>query len=104
MNKILIALIFGFVVGMVFFYIFEDAHVSNSFMDGCWVRQQPRWLVHNKVYILGLFIIFEGWRYQDILLMVLGGGWIGLHLAQDIAERIHEAKFGREKMVMLSNV
>lgn len=83
----------GFIIGIIFFIIFENSKPSNTFMDKCWIRQQPSWLVHNKCYLIGAILIYrELVGCQDSLIIALGGAWIGLHLAQDFAERYHLSK------------
>jgi len=91
--NIFIIFVIGFIIGVIFFFYMENASYSNSFLQKCWKRQQPKWIVHNKVYILSVFIIYKSYEYNDILLMILGSAWLGLHLSQDIAERIHEHKY-----------
>ena len=83
-------LIVGFVLGLLFFLIVEGGRGSNSFYSGCWVRKQPDWITHTKVYFLGTIIAYKGLEYKDSLLTLLGAAWFGLHLGQDIAERIYK--------------
>jgi hypothetical protein len=85
------SVIIGFLLGVTFFLIFENS-LSNSFFTTCWERHQPKLLVHNKVYLLGSFIIYRGFVSNDIYITMIGASWIGLHLIQDISERINERK------------
>ena len=87
---------YGIIIGMIYFIVFENSP-SNSFYSTCWIRKQSKLLVHNKVYILGSFIIYSGIKNNDILLTILGGSWIGLHAFQDIGERINERRRKNEK-------
>ena len=89
----------GLVIGILFFILIEDGNYSNSFMNKCWVRHQPEWIVHSKVYLIAVFLIYKGYQYQDMLLTILVTTWVGVHLSQDIAERIHEMKFGKQYVV-----
>ena len=83
-------IVYGFIVGIIFFILFENLKPSNSFTSKCWKRQQPSWLVHNKCYLIGSLIIFREIKgCKDPLIIFIGGTWIGLHLAQDIAERYY---------------
>lgn len=79
----------GAILGILFFILFENS-VSNSFLSTCWIRQQPKLFVHNKVYILGGILVYRGIVDNDPIIVTLGASWIGLHVSQDIAERIHE--------------
>lgn len=90
MNKNYQYMIIGFIVGLLFFILFENSKPSNSFNSECWIRQQPSWLVHNKCYIIGSLLIYREINgCNDPYIIALGGAWIGLHLAQDIAERYY---------------
>lgn len=82
----------GLMIGIFIFFIVENQSTSNSFLDKCWIRQQPKWIVHNKVYIIGLFLMWRGYIHQDISILIIGAAWIGLHLSQDLAERFHESQ------------
>lgn len=80
----------GFIIGASVFFFLEAGKPSNSFFNTCWVRQQPKWIVHTKVYLLGALLIWRGCVHSDKFILFLGSAWIGLHLFQDIAERFHE--------------
>lgn len=82
-------IIIGVMIGILYFYFFENS-VSNSFLSSCWIRQQPKLLVHNKVYLIGSFLIYRGFVNNDRLIVLLGASWIGLHGTQDLAERAYE--------------
>lgn len=85
-------LLLGIVLGMATFMFLEGGKKSNSFLDSCWKRQQPKWIVHNKVYVLGAFVVWRGFVNSDMFIIMIGSAWIGLHVAQDLAERYHEYK------------
>ena len=90
-------IIIGFIIGILYFIIFENAKPSNSFITKCWIRKQPDYLVHNKCYIIGVLLIFSQLKtkykeYGSYVVFFVGSTWIGLHLAQDIAERYHMKK------------
>ena len=87
--KVWVYVIIGLIAGVLFFVFFENS-LHNSFMSKCWERKQPKLLVHNKVYILGLFFIYRGYVNKDIFITLLGALWLGVHLSQDVAERLHE--------------
>jgi hypothetical protein len=83
-------ILIGFIVGASTFFFLESGKPSNSFFNTCWIRQQPQWIVHSKVYLLGGLLIWRAVVHSDVFLMLLGSSWIGLHLFQDLAERFHE--------------
>jgi hypothetical protein len=87
----IVTTIIGIIIGICYFIWGDHGSVGNSFLDECWKRKQPQWIVHNKAYIIGAFLVYEGWQYLDILLILIGGAWIGTHLSQDIAERWWES-------------
>lgn len=84
--SIYIWILVGFMTGVFFFLALEGMKPSNSFYDTCWVRKQPNWSVHSKVYILGMILIWKGYSYSDRFLLFLGSAWIGLHLLQNYSE------------------
>jgi hypothetical protein len=88
----LFMILLGMVIGICYFYFVDGATLNNSFYNQCWIRHQPKWIVHNKVYLMGLFVIYKGWYYDDSLLLIIAASWIGVHLSQDIAERYWEYK------------
>lgn len=80
----------GFIIGIIFFIFFENMKHGNTFDSKCWVRKQPSWLSHGKVYVIGSFLIYsELTGCKNPLNLMIGGIWIGVHLAQDLAERYH---------------
>ena len=88
----------GIILGFLFFIIFENSKPSNSFLSKCWKRQQPSWIVHNKCYIIGAILIYrELTGCNDKWIITLGGAWIGLHFAQDMAERYYTSKLVQNK-------
>lgn len=92
MNKIYYIII-GLVLGVLFFCVCENMKPSNSFVTDCWIRKQPNWLVHNKVYFIGLLLIYCELKMVKIpIVLLIGSTWIGLHFAQDMAERYHMYK------------
>ena len=91
-------ILFGFIIGIAFFIIFENSNPSNSFMTGCWIRKQPDWLVPIKCYIIGTILIYRGFvKCNDKLIIAVGSAWIGLHLAQDIGERYYLFKMNKTR-------
>jgi hypothetical protein len=83
-------IIFGFLLGIVFFLVFENGKPGNTFFDSCWIRRQPSWLVHNKCYILGSLLIYrEITGCNDPFVIAFSAGFIGLHLAQNIGEQYY---------------
>jgi len=87
-------LILGFIIGTLFFCFFENSP-GQAFSDKCWVRRQGGWIRHTKVYLLGGMLIYASTTCNQCpplqkAIALLAGIWIGVHGAQDIAERIHE--------------
>lgn len=80
----------GIIIGVLWFFIYEKGNPGNSFYDGCWIRKQPKWMDHEKVYLLGIFLIYRANKYNDNYIKLIASIWIGLHLVQDLAERYYE--------------
>lgn len=81
--------ILGMLLGTIFFIVYENKRPANSFYDSCWIRKQPKFLAHTKVYILAFIIFYKGYKYNDIILLIFSGSYFGVHLSQDISERYH---------------
>ena len=81
--------ILGMLLGTIFFILYENKRPGNSFYDSCWIRKQPKFLAHTKVYFLASIIFYKGYQYNDIFLLIYSGSFFGLHLSQDISERYH---------------
>lgn len=92
-NIILKSNIIGFIIGALWFFIYENAKPGKSFLDKCWIRKEPQFLAHNKVYFLGMILIYRAYIHKDIYLSLVGSAWIGLHLFQNIGEQINIKKF-----------
>ncbi len=89
-------LLVGVTIGVAFFCIFENAKPGTTFASDCWVRRQEDWIRHPKVYLVAFLLLMAASTGKCSLLrksvFMLAGLWVGLHGAQDIAERIHESK------------
>lgn len=85
------SILLGIIIGTIWFYKIENRMPGNSFYNRCWIRTQPKLIVHNKVYILSTFLIYRASKCNDLISIVLLSTWLGLHLSQDIAERYYES-------------
>lgn len=92
--NIYLYIIIGFAIGVFFFIFFENMKHGNTFNSNCWIRKQPGWMTHGKVYIIGLLLIYSELRgCKNPINLLIGSVWIGVHLSQDLAERYHIKKF-----------